>query len=234
MYHKDNTKIIPLYISTKNKNIRKIWETYAKLFKLPALSVGERGLIQRDFTDISKTLRELNHAGKLPFIATGEEPAPKSINISKTNNVTTISQITAHWDILSSLIILTSLLSIFAFTIGATYLTLTGTIIPIKYWIIGAILLILLSFITAKVFSKSIIEIDDKNICMKDSLFNVLIAERKVSTESIENIELTYTPSVDRYYLTIINQAGGILFQNKLHVNDLIWIRDFLIRKIIE
>ena len=60
----------------KNKNVRKIWENYAKMFNLPALSVGDRGLIQRECADLDKSLSELAKEQKLPFIASGKFPAP--------------------------------------------------------------------------------------------------------------------------------------------------------------
>jgi DNA polymerase-1 len=65
-----NLQNIPLH----NKNIRKIWENYARIFKLPALSVGDRGLVQREYEDLDKSISELAQAGKLPFIASGKFP----------------------------------------------------------------------------------------------------------------------------------------------------------------
>ena len=45
LLHKDDRKTIPLYISTSGKNIRKIWEHYAKELRLPAIISSEAGTI---------------------------------------------------------------------------------------------------------------------------------------------------------------------------------------------
>ena len=234
LYHQDNSKIIPLYISTKNKNIRIIWENYAKLFKLPALSIGDRGLIQRDFKDINKTLKELNSIGKLPFIASGEMPNPKCITVNNNNHSTRISQVLAQWDIFSSMFVFIALSIMFLLIIGATYLTLIGNSIPVKYWISGIVTLVILSTFTAKLFSKSIIDIEKTELSIKDTLFGTITATYSAKIDEIENIELTYNPNLDKYNIAIIHKRGVILFKNKLNVDNLIWIRDFLIRKIIE
>ena len=234
LYHKDNNKIIPLYISTKDKNIRKIWENYAKLFKLPALSIGDRGLVQRDFSDINKTLKELDKIGKLPFITSGELPNPKSIELRDYNNLTRISQAIAQWDIFSSLLVFVSLSVMFLLIVGATYLSLMGTYISIKYWALGIVSLLLLVILTAKLFSKSVLEISKDEIFVKDAMFGLVTNVYGAKINDIENIELTYNPSIDRYSIAIIHKKGAIYFKNKLNASDLIWIRDYLIRKIIE
>lgn len=234
LYHKDNSKIIPLYISTKNKNIRDIWENYAKLFKLPALSIGDRGLAQRDFKDINKTLKELSSVGKLPFIASGEMPNPNGITIKNDNNNIRISQIFAHWDIFSSTFVFIALSVMFLLIIGATYLTLIGNSIPVKYWILGITTLVILSTFTAKMFSKSIIDIGKTELSVKDTLFGTITSTYSARIDEIENIELIYNPNIDKYNIAIIHKRGVIVFKNKLNVDNLIWIRDFLIRKVIE
>ncbi len=37
LYHKDPSKIVPLYISTSPEGVRKKWKEYARFFKMPAL-----------------------------------------------------------------------------------------------------------------------------------------------------------------------------------------------------
>lgn len=106
LYHKDPNKIIPLYISTQNKNIRKIWEDYARRFNLPALSIGDRGLIQRDCADLDKSLKTLAAEQKLPFIASGKLPAPESLSVEEQRTSTVVEPSGIYWDIFSTLFLL--------------------------------------------------------------------------------------------------------------------------------
>ena len=130
LYHKDSNKIVPLYISMKNKNIRKIWENYAKMFNLPALSVSDRGLIQRDCDDLDKSLKELAQEQKLPFIASGKFPAPASVIVEEQLKSTSVEPRGIYWDIFSALFLLVAIFSVLLLTAGGVYLTIIGTTIP--------------------------------------------------------------------------------------------------------
>ncbi len=233
LYHQDASKIIPLYISTQNKNIRKIWENYAKLFKLPALSVNERGLTQRDYEDLNKPLKQLALENKLPFIASGKFPAPQTLNIKETPKSTIIRPLGVYWDVFSSLFLLIAISASLLLTIGGVYLTIIGTTLPIKYWIMGALTLLGIIYFTIKLFETYYIELTDNSLHIITTLFGTITNEKHLNNDKIENIELTYNPAIDRYSLAIISKDAFFSIENRLPVNDLLWLKDFIIRKII-
>ena len=78
-----------------------------------------------------------------------------------------------------------------------------------------------------------------------DILIPRVITNVKVSTKTnflkfafvilfiIENVELSYNPTIDRYSLAIISDEKVITLGGRLPVNDLLWLKDFVIRKLI-
>ncbi len=233
LYHKDSNKIVPLYISMKNKNIRKIWENYAKHFNLPALSVSDRGLIQRDCADLDKSLNELAREQKLPFIASGKFPAPVSITVDEQLKSTSVEPNGIYWDVFSTLFLLVAIFSVLLLTAGGVYLTIIGTTIPLKYWAFGAFLLLAVIYFSMKLFNSYKLIIDKNSVRVITTLLGSPISEQSLDTKKIENIELAYNPTIDRYNLAIISDEKIINFGSRLPVNDLIWVRDFIIRKLI-
>lgn len=233
LYHRDSDKIIPLYISTSNKNIRLIWEGYAKMLKLPALSVGDRGLVQREYTDLDKSLQELAACGKLPFIASGKFPAPDTLDIEEKKNLTIIRPIGIYWDIFSSLFLFIAISAIFILLTGGVYLTILGSAIPLKYWIIGGVLLFAVVYYLTRLFCTYQLEITSDYVAVTETLFNTPQKKEAISVKKIENIELTYNPTIDRYSLAVISDERIITFGGRLPVNDLLWLKDFVIRKLV-
>ncbi len=233
LYHKDSNKIVPLYISMKNKNIRKIWENYAKMFNLPALSVSDRGLIQRDCDDLDKSLKELAQEQKLPFIASGKFPAPASVIVEDQLKSTSVEPRGIYWDIFSALFLLVAIFSVLLLTAGGVYLTIIGTTIPLKYWALGAFLLLAVIYFSMKLFNSYKLIIDNNSVHVITTLLGSPVSEQSIDVKKIENVELSYNPTIDRYNLAIISDEKIINFGSRLPVNDLIWVRDFVIRKLI-
>lgn len=233
LYHRDSDKIIPLYISTHNKNIRRIWESYARMFKMPALSVGDRGLVQREYTDLDKSLQELAACGKLPFIASGRFPAPESLLIEEQKNKTIVKPVGIYWDIFSSLFLFIAVFAIFILIAGAIYLTIRGTAVPLKYWGIGALLLSIVIYYFMRLFHTYQLEIDNQYVLISETFWGSSPKQNKIAINKIENIELSYNPIIDRYSLAVISDDKIINFGGRLPVNDLLWLKDYIILKLI-
>ncbi len=233
LYHQDSNKIIPLYISTDNTNIRRIWENYARIFKLPALSVGDRGLVQRSYEDLDKSVQELHAAGKLPYIAGGKLPAPESLVVNETRNATLVEPAGIYWDVFSTLFLLIAVSAILILIAGGTYLTFRGTSLPVKYWVLGAALLIAVIYFAAKLFKSYCLTIQNDNITVSETLGSSVLTKDSIPCSRIENIELSYNPTIDRYSIAIISDDKTIAFGGRLPVNDLLWLKDFIIRKLI-
>lgn len=233
LYHPDSNKIVPLYISTSNKNIRKIWEDYARFFELPALSVGDRGLVQREYEDLDKSIKELAAAGKIPFIAGGKLPAPKSLEIKEMRDSTQIKPKGIYWDTFSALFLFISIAAIFILLGGAVYMTIIGNIFPFKYLVFGIILAFAILYFATKLFRSSILILDNNKITSQEILFGSILKTEELENDKTESIELSYNPTTSRYSLAIISDDKILSFGSRLPVSDLLWLKDFVIRKLI-
>lgn len=233
LYHKDNNKIVPLYISTNGKNIRKIWESYARFFKMPALSVSDRGLVQRECEDLDKSLKQLAAAGRLPFIASGLFPAPDSLDVTEKKDFVLIAPKGIFWDTFSTLFLFIAIAASFVLLAGGVYLTIIGTSFPIRYWIFGAVALVAVIYFALRLFISNILILRKDGISVCETLFGAETKENKIDADKIENIELSYNPTIGRYDLTIISDEKTVTFGSRLPVSDLLWLKDFVIRKLI-
>lgn len=233
LYHQDASKIVPLYISTSNKNIRLIWEGYAKLLKMPALSVGDRGLVQRDYADLDTSLKDLGKAGKLPFIASGKLPAPESLEITEERTSTIVEPTGIYWDTFSTLCLLIAIAAILLLTAGGVYLTIIGEGFPVKYLIIGGCLFMATVYFATKLFNSYALVIEKDNVIVRKSFMGSELGASALPIDKIENVELNYNPTIGRYNLTLISDEKVVDFPSRLPVADLIWLRDFVVRKLI-
>lgn len=233
LYHEDASKIVPLYISTNGKNIRKIWESYASAFKLPAININERGIVKRDYTDLDKSIKELSDEGKLPFIAGGKYPAPQSLKIDDDLKSTSIEPSGLYWDTFSSLFLFIAICFALVLMFGGVYLTFTGMSVPVKYWIIGALSLLASVYFSTRLFSTCRIQLNDKEIIVYNIVCGNETKKTSIYTKDIEGIELNYNTAIDRYSLTLISDEKIISFGSRIPVNDLLWLRDFITRKLI-
>lgn len=233
LYHQDSNKIVPLYISTSNKNIHQIWENYAKTLHLPALCVGDRGLVSREYEDLDKSLKELAQAGKLPFIASGKFPAPDSLDVKEKKDSTVIEPKGIYWDTFSTLCLFIAIAATFILLAGGVYLTIIGTTFPLKYWIFSAITLLSILYFSIRLLASSILVFGKDYISITEVLFGSEVKEIKFLNNKIKNVALNYNPTIGRYDLAIVSDEEIVTFGNRLPVADLLWLRDFIIRKLI-
>lgn len=233
LYHKDENKIVPLYISTNGKNIRKIWEKYARIFKMPTLSVGDRGMVIREYEDLDKSVKELYQAQKLPYIAGGKLPAPDSLEITEKKKSTIVEPKGIYWDTFSVLFLFIAIAAAFVLVAGGVYLTIIGTYFPLKYWLFGAVALIGVIYFATRLFVSNALVLSNDSVSVIETLFGTETKRTELVTDKIEGVELNYNPIIGRYTLMIISDEKIILFGSRLPIADMLWLKDFVIRKLI-
>ncbi len=233
LYHKDSNKIVPLYISKYKTNLIKIWYEYAKAFGLPILSINERGIVRRECVDLDKNLKELSLENKLPFIASGKLPSPKSINIIENRLSTLVKKVGFHSDFCTYWSIFVLILSV-SVLVSSVVLLFKNNTMPSSG--IGALYILLISVIIyslLSIFSTTQYEISKNSISLKLYFNKHLIRERVIDMNNIKNIELTYSPVTGRYGIALIENDEICLIEEKLPATDVLWLKDFLIRKIV-
>lgn len=57
--------------------------------------------------------------------------------------------------------------------------------------------------------------------------------ETSIDNDQLKGIELSYNPKKDKYNLVFISDKKIDFYVDQLPVNDLIWLKDFIIRKLV-
>ena len=79
LYHKDPAKIVPLYISTSPKNVRRKWKEYARYFEMPALINTDEGLMSKDIKNLDKSIKDMAKLGYIVDDFDSYAPLPRPI-----------------------------------------------------------------------------------------------------------------------------------------------------------
>ncbi len=226
---KSSQKNVPLYISTSEKNIRKIWVDYASKLNLPTLFLTDEGVVKREVCDLNKSLKEmeniwhlresLNPKLKHSFrIALRESPDKKVIKSRKI--------LLDAFNILGGFLVfcIIGLLALVGFhqvfSENALY-----CLYFFSFWLISFALFVVLR--------------KDKLVIKKDKIVNThkyllfSTKHQEIAKNDIKGIYVTLNPLTGRYFLTITSEEKNIIFGKKLPINDLKWIKNYLIQNLI-
>ena len=138
-----------------------------------------------------------------------------------------------YWDVFSFLFLFIATSSMILLIAGGIYLTFIGSKLPTLYWILGAIVLVGTIHLIIKLFNSYCIELKDNEIIVQDIVLGSVVNYDFIGIDKLENIELSYNPIIDRYNLALISDDKVLTFGSRLPVNDLLWLKDFIIRKLV-
>ena len=219
LYHKNSKKIVPLYISTHNHNVRKYWEDYAKAFNLPAMIETDEGLVIRQISELGKSVKEMAGKWNLKEKFNPNSTPPKSLIVKNKDRKIIIKIKNRLWDAYTIIGIVmiwfTALFTITNFQLGNNHIiTFIGTILTIMS----------IAFLLNK----------EKLVLKKYKIVNVhkFIFSRKkdeINKSEIEAVDVTLNPATGRHYITIISDKKTIIFGKKLPIEDLRWLKNFLL-----
>ncbi len=235
LHHKNPDKAAPLYISTSNKNIRKLWEYYAKKLNLPALIITDEGLIKREIEDFDKDIRELVKTGKIVNAYNDNDPLPPSIDYVRKRDKTVIKSRKIFWDAYNIIawicVLLTGGLMIFASLNFEQFKAAAGPrSVAWFYALTGGAVIAAVFALFRK--DKIVVKKDKVVIVHKFMLFSRKNDEIKKS--DIEAIDVTVNPATGRYYLSIISDEKSVVFGKKVPIEDLRWVKKFLTNEIVK
>lgn len=235
LYHKDESKIVPLYISLRKKNIRQIWKNYAQTLHMPGITISERGMVSRNFQDLSRSYESVVSKWHLPenFIFELEKPKYILFKSRKTGE----KMIKIGKVFVDAFSVLHTIL-LFLLGIGTIYTMLHHSFlvqyVPNGFLLVlyAAIIAIMLYFTTNLITKDIILIAGDKIIVFRKILF-FKIRDSIIHVRNIKGIDIGYTPTTDRYYLSVVSDESVVTVGNKLPAEDLRWIRAVLISEII-
>lgn len=235
LYHKNSYKTAPLYISTSDKNIRKIWEYYARTLNLPTLIMTDEGMVTRNIEDLNKSIKQMAKKWNLENKFDDRAPLPPSIAYVRKADKMVIKTRKIIWDAYNI---------IAWFCIGVLSMAFTLAIINyIKQDASQQNPWLLVGYVAGIIFILGLIYAlfrKDKIVIKKDKIIIVhkfmLFSRKKdeIRKDAIEAIDVTFNPATERYFVAITSDAKTLIFGKKLPIEDLRWVKKFLIDEIIK
>ena len=235
LYHKDSQKIIPLYISTSPKNIRKIWEYYARQLGLPALVNTDEGLISREVKNLDKSLKEMAELGYVIDNFDAHEKLPSTVAYVRKNDKIVLKARKIVWDAYN--------ISAWAAIISAGALIILAALNPqiflsnlapaVFYGGCGGMLLIIVCAVFV-LFRKEKLVLKKHKIVNTHKYMLFSTKHDEMPKQEIEAIDVTENPQTGRYFVSIISDSKTIEFGAKLPIEDLRWVKRFLIHEVIK
>jgi len=219
LIHPNPQKIVPLYISTHNYNIRKYWEGYARAFNLPAMIETDEGITIRQIEDLGKSVKEMSNAWKLKEKFNPQSPVPSSLIVKRKDRKIIIKIKNRLWD---------------AYTIiGIIFTFLAATFSVIGFCLFNNFSITFGSAILTIVAVASLLN-KEKLVLKKYKIVNVhkfIFSYKKdeIDKTNIEAVDVTINPATGRHYIAIISDEKTIIFGKKLPIGDLRWLKNFLL-----
>ncbi len=235
LYHKDPKKIIPLYISTSGKNIRRVWEKYAQFLNLPALLNTDSGLISRDVKNLRKSIKEMAELGYIVDEYQPYEVIPSSVVFVCKQDKIVLKARKIVWDAYNllawgAIVSIGSLLLLSGLKFDDISQVFSSQVIY-ALWTGGVLLIVISIFI---LFRKEKIVIKPHKIVNTHKYMLFSTKHDEMAKNDIEAIEITENPVSGRFYVAIHSGEKTIGFGSKLPIDDLRWIKKFLVHEIIK
>ncbi len=235
LVHKDKNKIVPLYISTSNKNIRNICESYAKKLHLPVLIYTNNGIIKKSYKDLDLSIKELALKEKIPYSKSIDSQKPNSISVEKENENTIIKIHNIFFDAYN---IICSIFLIL-FSIGLFYAIRQHELLSIYFsktallsvYFIGFMIVFFSLILVCK---KDKLIITDKECILFHNYSFYSVFVNKISKDKIEEVEIVYNPASGRSYIAVISDENTLILGKKLPMNDSCWLKQFIICELIK
>ncbi|MBE6452699.1 MAG: hypothetical protein E7012_04340 [Alphaproteobacteria bacterium] len=231
--HKDASKNVPLYISISPTVVRKKWKEYARFFGLPALINTDEGLTAINLKDLDKSLKQMFTEGLLTDDFDSYEKLPDTIRYVRRRDKIVIKR-KNNWDIYN-------LIAWFAVILVIAVMIITAFNFNIFWKNMGIATLGILSaealFVLIALF---ILFRKEKLVLKKHKIVNthkyMLFSTKhnEILKDTIEAIDITNNPASGRYFVSIISDSNTITFGAKLPIDDLKWIKRFLIHEVIK
>ena len=234
LYHKNHNKTVPLYISTSDKNIRRIWEYYARQLKLPALIMTDEGMAVRKVEDLDKSLRELAAQGLVENHYNSRAPLPPSLALVRKRDKTVIKTrkiICDAYNIIAWVAIFLFGGILLAASLSDEFGTETGR----NPFVLAAYIIGILGILASVwvLFRKDKIVIKPHKIIIVHKFMLFSRKNNELVKDDIESIDVAFTPATERYFVAISSDNKTMVFGKKLPIEDLRWVRLFLINDVV-
>ncbi len=233
LYHQNPEKIIPLYLSTSAKGIRRKWKEFARSFKLPALINTDDGLKVIDLKNLNKSIAQQAKMKIIKDTYDAYDNLPSSITFVRKKDKMVLKVRKIVWDAYNMLA-WTAI-----FIVGTVLIVVLSNLDTYRQSYASA--LYMMSFIAIMIImvAVQILFRKEKLVIKKHKIVNthkyMLFSTKhnEILKKDIEAIEVTENPATGRYFVSLISEDNTITFGAKMAIKDLQWIKRFLIHEII-
>lgn len=224
--HKNIHKIAPLYISTSEKGIRKIWKDYAKALNLPAIILREGALQKFDIEDLDKSLKTMAAQGKIHLDFDKSMPIPEPIELVCKRDKKVVKMMKICWDFYNFIMALALLFVALGILVlfSREIIPLWSVLVAALFWCWGIILL----------FRRDKIAVKEKKLVLVHKFPLKNFKNDEILKDDIEAVEVEENPATGRHYLAIYSNSKNIIFGKKIPINALEWVRNFLLKEIVK
>ena len=235
LYHKDKNKRVPLYMSTGGKNIRKIWEYYSRKLRMPALFMTDHGLVSRNHNELNKTLKDMSKKWHLKTLYRSNEDVPLSVRCVDKKNKVIIKERRLFFDVYSILAVFG--VALLTALLGYAFANLNVILQYVPQWqfgIFAAVCLAIIIFSLLGIFCKDVLVISEEDVILGHNVPFLRIDTEMLPKNKIEAVDIGHNPTTDRYYLSIISHDKTMIFGKNMPMEDLRWVRGFVIREVVK
>lgn len=230
LLHKSSVQTVPLYISSSGKDIRKIWVDYARKLNLPTLLYTDEGILKRDVSDLDKSLLEMADIWNLNGKFDPKSKHSSRIAVKETPDKIIIKLRKVLWDaynILGALCILMLALTMFIVSFNPAGFSKEFLIV---FYLICSLGIVAAIFV---LFRKEKLVLKKDKIVNTHKYFLFSTKHDEILKKDIKGVYVTLNPATERYFVTITSSEKNIIFGKKLPIQDLKWIKNYVIEKII-
>lgn len=233
LYHPNSEKIIPLYLSTSSKGIRKKWKDYAKKFKLPAMINTDDGLKSIDVKDLNKSLIALYKQGLIKDSYDTYDPLPDTLTFVRKKDKIVLKVRKVVWDAYNLLAWFAIFLIGFIVCMVLTNLDTFRQVFASTLYTMSFVGIVVIIVAVQILFRKEKLVLKKHKIVNTHKYMLFSTKHNEIMKKDIEAIEVTENPSTGRYFVSVISEDNTITFGAKMPIKDLQWIKKFLIHEIV-
>ncbi len=234
LYHPNSEKIVPLYLSTSSLGVRRKWKEYARAFKLPALIDTDDGLKVIEVKNLNKSVKELYKMKLIKDDYDAYDELPTAIGFARKKDKMVLKVRKIVWDAYNLLAWLAIFLIAAIVVMVWSNLDTFRQVFASTLYSMSIIGLVVIFVAIQILFRKEKLVIKKQKIVNTHKYMLFSTKHNEIMKKDIEAIEVTENPATGRYFVAIISEDNTITFGAKMSMQDLRWIKKFLIHEIIK
>ena len=201
---------------------------------MPALFFTDKGLASRNHAELRKTLKDMSKKWQLKALYNNDLAVPESVKCKVKKNKVIVKEKHLFFDAYS---ILAGLGTVFVGAAAAALIYFHQDLL--QFWgtlwfsVILAVCAAIVLFAILSLFSKDVLIVTSRDIILGHNILFLRMDAEFLPKNQIEAVDVGHNPSTDRYYLSVISHDGSMIFGKNMPVEDLQWVRGYIIREIV-